>query len=63
MTDREVENMMKVCECQVGELLYVVAGKDCARSAELLDEMAERLQIMARNDRERARKRPGRVTR
>ena len=61
MEPKEVEEMMKVCETQVSEFLYVLADKDFYSLADLLDDMAERLQAMASNDRERARKRPGRV--
>jgi hypothetical protein len=63
MTDKEVEELMKACEAQVGELLYVTAGKNFKVSAELLEDMAERLYAQARADRERARKRPGKAIR
>jgi hypothetical protein len=49
--------LMKAVETQVSEMLYVIAGKDLRKSADLLDELAEWLTVMASNDRERARKR------
>jgi hypothetical protein len=60
MSPEDTEEMMKVCETQVSEFIYVLAGKDLVRSAELLDDMGERLQGMAYQDRERARKRGAR---